>query len=80
MYNEYVFKGEGNYVNDIFLHNQLFDVFYSDLREVGVDGIKQLRKTKESKIQTLERCISHYEKLEKYERCAVIKNILDQIK
>jgi hypothetical protein len=79
MYDEYVFKGEKNYVGDIFLHNQLFDTFYSDLCSVGVEGIKQLRKSKKSKIQTLERCISHYEKIEEYERCSYIQNILKQI-
>jgi hypothetical protein len=80
MYNGYVFNGEKNYVGNIELHNRLFDAFYSDLCVVGVEGLQQLRKTKKSKIQTLERCISHYEKLEKYEQCAFIKNILDQIK
>jgi hypothetical protein len=78
MYNEYAFQSK--IIEDNELHNLLFDAFYSDLCIVGVEGIKQLRKKKESKIQTLERCISHYEKLEKYERCAVVKNILDQIK
>jgi hypothetical protein len=77
MYNEYVFQNE--VVEDDKLHSLLFDAFYSDLCAIGVEGFKQIRKTKAKKIEALERCLKFYEENEMYERCSVIKNILDQI-
>ena len=79
MYDGYVFKNTKHHVGDVELHNMLFDAFYRDLRDIGVEGYKQIRKTKETKIETLKRVIQHYELLEEYERCAFAKQILDEI-
>lgn len=79
MYDGYVFKDTKHHVSDVELHNMLFDTFYRDLCDIGVEGYKQVRKTKETKIETLKRVIQHYELLEEYERCAFVKQILDEI-
>ena len=47
MHDGYVFKDTKHHVDDVELHNMLFDAFYRDLRDIGVEGYKQIRKTKE---------------------------------
>jgi len=77
MYNEYVFQNE--VVENDKLHSLLFDAFYRDLCAIGVEGFKQIRKTKEKKIETLKRVIQYYESVEEYERCVFVKQVLDEI-
>jgi hypothetical protein len=78
-YNNYVFWSEDKQDAEPEIHNGMFDAFYRDLKAIGLEGMKALRKTKKVKIESLNRSIRHYEGLQEYERCQFLKSVLDGI-
>lgn len=77
-YNNYAFGNER--AESDFLHDELFNAFYRDLLEVGAEGMKQMRKPNEKKVQALTRALDHFQSREEYEKCGFIKSVIDQIK
>lgn len=78
-YNNYVFRPDSEQDADPEMHNRLFDVFYHDLKAIGADGMKALRKPIASKLMSIDRSIRHYEDLQEYERCAFLKSVRDAL-
>lgn len=77
MYDEYVFKGMRT--ESDWLHDELFNVFYSDLEAIGPEGVLALRKPTSEKVTALTRALHHFEAREDYEKCGYIKSILEVV-
>jgi|694.fasta_scaffold19139_9 hypothetical protein len=77
LHDEHLF-GDSRIENE-FLEWALFDAYYRDLERIGSVGMQRLRKPRKKKIESLTRALYFFQKREDYERCAFIKQVLDDV-